>query len=130
VAERLTQIVVGPKLQAEDTIKLIAPRCQDDNRDVTGLTERAAEIKAVDPGEHQVKQDEVSRRGFKRRPQLITVTRAAGTKAILAQCSHEQYGVEGPTARKRTVAYFTRYRSLPEAGINGGQNYRLVLCSC
>jgi hypothetical protein len=38
-------------------------------------------------------------------------------------------GVEGPTARKRTVAYFTRYRSLPEAGINGGQNYRLVLCS-
>jgi hypothetical protein len=38
-------------------------------------------------------------------------------------------GVEGPTARKRTVAYFTRYRSLPEAGIDGGQNYRLVLCS-
>jgi hypothetical protein len=61
---------------------------------------------------------------------LITHGSTAGYRPTdLSVATMAELGVEGPTARKRTVAYFTRYRSLPEAGINGGQNYRLVLCS-
>ena len=58
-AERLDHVVVGAHLQSDDAVGLLAARGEHDDRHVGVLAEYAADLEAVEDGEHQVEHDEV-----------------------------------------------------------------------
>src|SRR5919108_121078 len=56
--ERLGQVVVGAELEADDAIRFLVTRGQDQNRDVTAAAQLSTEGEAVDVGKAEVEHDE------------------------------------------------------------------------
>jgi transcription elongation factor GreA len=53
-AERFADVVVGAKLQTDDTVDFVAPGGQHDDRWSALLAQLATDLKAIDAGQHQV----------------------------------------------------------------------------
>ena len=62
--ERLGQVVVGAHFEAEDTVRLVAPGREHDDRCLGGRPEIAAEVEAVLAREHEVEDDQVDPMGL------------------------------------------------------------------
>jgi hypothetical protein len=61
--ERLHHVVVGADLQEPDAVELVLARGDDDDRDVAPGADAAADLAAVEIGETEIQQHEVSRFG-------------------------------------------------------------------
>ena len=57
--ERLRDVVVGPELEAEHLVELLAPGREHDDRHVALRSEPLAHLEAVERREHHVQHDEV-----------------------------------------------------------------------
>src|SRR6266508_333607 len=57
--ERLHDVVVGPELEADHPVGLVAPRGQHHDRHVRRPPQRARDIEAVPPGQAEVEHDQV-----------------------------------------------------------------------
>ena len=58
-AERLRQIVVGAQLQADQLVRLLGPRGQHDDRDLSFAAQGAGDVQAIQSGQSQVQHHKV-----------------------------------------------------------------------
>ena len=70
--EGFGQIVVGADLQSDDAIHLLAARGQHQDRRLGARADRAADLEAVDVGQHDVEDDGVERRAVERGEPVAT----------------------------------------------------------
>ncbi len=59
----LDDVVVGARFEADDHVEVVPPRGQHDDRDLAGLADPAADLHPVDPGQHEVEQDQFRAEG-------------------------------------------------------------------
>src|SRR5262245_22550490 len=92
-AERLGHVVVGPELQAEDTVDLGGARREDDDRQRArrlGGAEPAADLEPVDPGQHEVEDHQRRALHLDERERALPRLRLAdGVAALLEVKAHE-----------------------------------------
>jgi hypothetical protein len=88
---RLDHVVVGAGLQAHDHVDVIATRGEQDDRQLVGAPDAAADLEAVDPGQHHVQHDQV--RALLAQQLQAVLTRRGGHHAVaLASQAHLQGG--------------------------------------
>ena len=71
--ERLGQVVVGADLEADDLVHVVAAGREHDDRDVAFAPQRAADLHAVDLGQHQVEHDQRGLEGARLLQRLAAV---------------------------------------------------------
>lgn len=52
-------VVVGARLQSDDDVEVVTPGGEHDDRELAVLPDPAAHLDAVDPGQHQVQQEQI-----------------------------------------------------------------------
>ena len=108
-AERLGDVVVGAELEPDDAIGFLGLRRQHDDRDRRGVgvgPDRAAQLQAVEPGQHQVEHHQVGRVALDLRHDVAPGRDQRRQEAGLAQVVLEQaadigivFGDEDPCGR-------------------------------
>ena len=88
--ERLRHVVVGPELEPEHLVALVALRRQDDDRDAgVVLAHRLAHLEAVELGQHQVEEHEIGLLVEGLLDRLLAVLRDVDGVALEAEASLE-----------------------------------------
>ena len=83
--ERLGHVVVGAELEADDRVDVVVAGGEHEDRRVAAPPELAADLEAVDLGEHQVEDDEVGLVAGVQRESLLAVRGADDRVALLLQ---------------------------------------------
>jgi len=83
--ERLGDVVVGADLEAQDLVALIVARREHDDRHLAAASQAAADLDAVDPGQHHVEDDEVEALGCELVKRLAPVERRDHLVAVAPQ---------------------------------------------
>ncbi len=94
-AERLRDVVVGAELEAHDPVGLLGAGGQHDDGQRARLgrpAEGAADLQAVDAGQHEVEDDEVRHAGADEGEGLAAVAERVGDVAGPRQVALEQFG--------------------------------------
>jgi hypothetical protein len=60
-AHRFHHVIVGPGLQAHHDVKIIPPRGQHDDRDITAAPQPPAHLETVQPRQHHIEHHDVHR---------------------------------------------------------------------
>ena len=93
-AERLGDVVVGAELETRDDVGLVALGGEHDDGDMPGRglrPEPPAHLEAVDPGEHQVEDDEIGQTGARRRDRFLPAGDAGHGEALLLEVVLDQF---------------------------------------
>src|SRR6266851_7225744 len=85
MAERLGDVVVRAEVEAPDAVRFFAARGQQDDRHWSTLTQLATDLKAAQPGQHNVEHDQIRQRSFGERQGFFATVRQDRPVALLAQ---------------------------------------------
>ena len=113
-AERLGDVVVGPQLEADDAVRLLgAGREHDDGQraGLGGAAQRAADLEAVDAGQHEIEDHQVRHARPDRLERLAAVAEGVGHVPRPRQVALEQFGDVSVVFDNQDVAHGVAERS-------------------
>src|SRR6185437_12547599 len=94
-AERLGDVIVAANLETEDTVHLVDPRRQKQNRqarEAPAGSYAAAKLKAVQTGQHHIEHNQIGRVPFDRCEGAIAAAKDAGLESRAREVVFDQPG--------------------------------------